>query len=607
MTNKFIVLIGFILLQFTGLSKSGILDYTISVELKSTPVKLILFKIEEIGKVHFSYNPEIIDENRLVSLNIKNKSIRYGLSMIFDGTVRFKAVGEHIVLLNNEDKTLKENQLLVFSGKIIDEMTGLPIEGASIYDVDSRLAVVSNKNGNYTLNLEEIELVRSLYFSKKGYIRQVIVFDANKQNALVNNITLKPKPVDIEKLNRENISEMPTKIGDKAISGSLVSYETYQHVENLPEIKESRIAQISLVPSVSFGSNLSTNGLIANNFSLNVLAGYSKGVEGAEIGGLANIVNGNVTGAQIAGISNIVGGNITGFQASGIANLVEGNFMGCQIGGISSIIKRDFTGAQINGIGSITRGGFTGAQISGISNLVYESSKGVQISGIYNQVIDTLIGGQISGIGNSASKGYTFVQAAGIFNVSNTNYGLQASSIFNYSKVNNGLQVGLINTSTRAKGVSLGLINFVKEGYHKTEVFTDEVFHANIRLKSGVKRLYNSYNFGVRFEDTNIYAGGLGLGSYFDLSEKIMLSVDLSSQATVSNEKFNSLLNKFSLTLDYKIANWITVIAGPTLNTNIDFNSQESLNLVKNPIYQADLNNNQQLKMWVGGQFGLRF
>ena len=95
----------FFMFYFTGLSKSGILDYIISIELKSTPVKTILNKIEQIGHVQFSYNPELIDENRLVSLNIKNKSIRFGLSFIFDGSIRIKEVGEHIVLLKNESKS----------------------------------------------------------------------------------------------------------------------------------------------------------------------------------------------------------------------------------------------------------------------------------------------------------------------------------------------------------------------------------------------------------------------------------------------------------------------------------------------------------------------
>ena len=48
MRIKIITFFCFFMFYFAGLSKSGILDYIISIEIKSTPVKLILNKIEEI-------------------------------------------------------------------------------------------------------------------------------------------------------------------------------------------------------------------------------------------------------------------------------------------------------------------------------------------------------------------------------------------------------------------------------------------------------------------------------------------------------------------------------------------------------------------------------
>lgn len=598
------------MLYFTGLSKSGILDYAISIEIKSTPVKLILKKIEEIGGVKFSYNPELIDENRLVSLNIKNRSIRYGLSLIFDGSVRFKEVGEHIVLLKNEDKDEikareKQDAYYVFSGRITDELTGLPIYGASVYDVDSRYAVLTDKKGNYTLSILMSESIRSLYFSRKGYKREVIVIDTKSESALVNNIILSPTNIDIEKINGNEITEIPIGIEDKALSGVLVSYETYQHGENLPEINETRIAQISLIPSVSFGSNLSTNGLIINKFSLNVLAGYSKGVDGFEIGGLANMVNGDVKGCQIGGITNLVAGNTNGFQLAGIANLSQGNVKGVQVSGISSIVKGDMDGVQVSGIASVVRGGFDGVQVSGISNLVFEKSYGVQIAGIYNQVIDTLVGSQISGIGNSALKGNTLNQVSGIFNLTNINSGTQFSGIYNHANENNGLQIGLINTSVRSTGIAIGLINFVKEGYRGYEISTNESFQSNIVIKSGVKRLYNTYSFGNQIGKDNLMTAGLGMGTYFDLSKRIMLSVDGSFNSTFTKNNYNSFFTKLSLTIDFKILKWLVLYAGPSLNSDFSLNGGEAIDFSYKPFSEKDLPNGF-IRHWGGAQIGIR-
>jgi len=616
----------FFLFYFTGLSKSGILDYIISIEIKSTPVKLILDKIEGIGKVHFSYNPELIDENRLVSLNIKNKSIRYGLSLIFDGSIRVKEVGEHIVLLKNENKKEvkareKKDTYYVFCGNISDELTGGAIYRASVYDVDSRYAVLTDEKGNYTLSIPMSERIRSLYFSRKGYKRKVIVIDTKNELALVNNIVLSPIDIDIEKIKGNEVVKVPQSIKDRALSGALVSYETYQHGENLPEINESRMAQISLVPSVSFGSNLSTNGLIINQFSLNVLAGYSKGVEGFEVGGLANMVNGDVNGCQIGGITNLVAGHVKGVQIAGISNLnkgsvegvqlagissiVQGGVEGTQVSGILSVVKGDIKGVQISGISSIVGGAFDGVQISGIKNLAFKKSYGTQIAGIYNQVVDTLIGSQISGIGNSALKGNTLNQVSGIFNVTNVNSGTQFSGIYNHANDNNGLQIGLINTSVRSSGIAIGLINIVKEGYSGYEISTNEAFQSNVVIKSGVKRLYNSYSFGRQLGKNDLMSAGLGLGTYFDLSKRFMLSVDGSVNSTFTKSNYNSFYSKLSLTIDFKILKWLVIYAGPSVNSDLSLKGGESIDFSYKPFSEKEVANGFR-RNWGGAQFGIR-
>ena len=573
MKIKPFILIVFVLLSFLGNSKTGLLDYVISVDIKDTPIKVILRTIEDLGKVKFSYNPKLIQENKKVNLSIRQKTIRYGLNKIFDGTVRFKEVGNHIVLLENENKESikarkKINTHFLFRGRIRDKKTGRPVQSASIYDVDSRLAVLSDKDGNYSLSIPISERVRSLYFSKKGYRKIVLVLKTDEAEELINDIDLVPFEEEIEKMSPTTTQQIPQTLEDKALSGMLISEEVYSHSENLPEINESRFAQISLVPSLGIGSNLSTNGLITNNFSLNVLAGYSKGVEGLEIGGIANIVKGDVIGLQAGGVSNAVGGEFKGLQAGGVVNLIKGDFYGIQVGGIANVcrthftgvqasgilnsvngyhygiqlsgigndvnggfkgiqagglvnsIQKDLVGIQIGGMANAVKGGFRGIQIGGFTNIVVEDSYGLQISGIQNIARHSLHGGQISGLLNFAKDGVNFFQATGLLNYAHKNFGLQVAGIFNYADVNNGLQIGLVNTSKSGKGISIGLLNFVLEGYHKTEVSTNETTHLNVGLKSGVKHFYNVYQFGMRFEDKPINVAGIGFGSCINLSEK---------------------------------------------------------------------------------------
>ncbi|UKN01078.1 STN domain-containing protein [Paracrocinitomix mangrovi] len=620
MIKKLFLILFFFLVGFRSIAGGGLLDIVVNIDIKNQTVKSILITIEEKTAVSFTYSPDMIDVQKVVSLSIQNKTIRQGLQMIFGDGVRFKEVGNHIILLKNETKEdikalLKEDLDYIFIGVITDKSTGKPIKEASIYEIEDRNATLSDDLGFYSLTVPATHEVVSLYIKKKGYREKVIVLKGDGKEKLLNDIALDPIMADVSLMTGKSVSRVPQNINDRAISGQLVSDETYLHGENLDEIDETRWAQVSLVPSVSIGSNLSTNALINNHFSLNVLGGYSKGVKGVEIGGLFNLNKENVTGLQIGGIANLVGGDVTGFQVGGLANLLQGNATGAQIAGISTIMKRDLKGLQLAGVSAIVRGGFEGAQISGVSNITWKSSRGAQISGVFNMVKDSLYGGQISGVSNFSNGGVNFLQIAGVSNFAHKNYGLQIASIQNFTRENNGLQIGLFNSSIRGKGVAIGLFNFVKEGYHKTEISANEIFPINVIFKTGTQRLYNTYNFGARFGNKRAYAMGLGFGSYFNLTknEKLKLSLDLSGQLVFEND-FKAVefaqLYKVSTTIDYQLAKWVTVFAGPSFNLNMqqfaDVDGAYSTDISFMPIADNSYSWGRSI-YWIGGQVGFRF
>ena len=276
-------------------------------------------------------------------------------------------------------------------------------------------------------------------------------------------------------------------------------------------------------------------------------------------------------------------------------------------------MKRDLIGVQVSGVASVVRGGFTGVQLSGVGNITWKKSTGAQISGVYNMVRDSLVGGQIAGVANTSNGGVNFLQIASISNFAHKNNGLQISAVQNFSRENNGLQICLINSSIRGNGVALGLFNFVKEGYHKTEVSANEIFPVNLVFKTGTQRLYNTYNFGVKFGQNRAYALGLGFGSYINLSERFMLSMDLSGQMVFENDfdefKFAQLY-KFSPTIDFKLAKWVTIFAGPSINVNVQAFQNDAgfyeTNIAFNPFYERVSSQDRTLA-WVGGQIGFRF
>ena len=283
---------------------------------------------------------------------------------------------------------------------------------------------------------------------------------------------------------------------------------------NLRNISDTIFSDVSL----SFLPYISTNRLLSINtvtkYSFNILAGYSKGIDIFELGGLVNIDNGNVKYGQIGGLGNIVAGEFTGGQVGGIFNINSKNITGVQIAGIVNVDKSNIRGLQIGGIGNVVSNNTTGVQIGGVFNLTKNQFKGVQLAGIYN-FTDTLKG----------------LQLAGIINSVNTSNGIQVAGILNHSTLLNGVQFSLLNFSdtATASGIPFGLFSYVKNGYHKLELATDELLFGTLSFGTGVDRLYNIFITGINYSKPTFYTFGYGLGSNYHLKNKWSLSINLTA------------------------------------------------------------------------------
>ena len=292
--------------------------------------------------------------------------------------------------------------------------------------------------------------------------------------------------------------------------------------------------QLSLVPGLSTHGKRGEH--IINNFSLNVLGGKTGGVSGLEIGGLFNINTGYVKSVQLAGLFNLTSSYVEGLQLAGIHNQVAGNTTGLQVGGIDNFVK-----------GSI---------------------KGLQLAGIYNHVNENVEGLQFAGIANYARNKVKGMQVAGIANFSKVVNGIQVGGIFNYAKKLHGWQIGLINVADSSDGYSIGLLNFVPNGYHKLVVSSNEIFEANLAYKSGNKKLYTILLGGIsNYKNYDAFAFGLGIGTEIPVAKMFSLNPEISSQYVYlgSFRDYNSL-NRLSLDLHVKFGKHLSIFGGPALS-----------------------------------------
>ncbi len=352
---------------------------------------------------------------------------------------------------------------------------------------------------------------------------------------------------------------------------------------------------------VSFIYPIGTNGVDAtkytNNFSFNVLYGLNGGLNGVEIGGLVNSNIGAVNGAQFAGIANINGATAHGFMGAGIANVIKdssnsisgagianvcgGNFVGLQMAGIANAVKGDFLGGQMSGIANFNHGDFKGAQLSGIANTSTGNFYGLQGSGIANFVGGDLQGAQV-GLVNRARK-------------------------------IKGFQLGLINVANDFEsGVPLGLISYVKNGYHAVELAGGDAVYGNLNFKLGVEKLYNIYKIGFAPNGSEQYfTYGLGLGSKLNFTEKFGLSIE-GSASHIVHQNFNprlDMLNKLDVNFRYALGDHFDLFAGPSFNVYLSQHDPETESSALNVPYSLFTHNwgngEGQTYMWLGANAGI--
>lgn len=576
MRNQLIII--FILL--TGLCKAQTsvatyphnLSKRVTFDFKQQRVGDVLQQISNAGNFYFAYNGALIAQDSIVNLNVKSMPVRDVLDRLFDGKVDYKENEKYIILryavnqftIEPDNITTADNLYLI-SGYVVDIKTGKKVKQASVYEKRLLQSTLTDDEGYFSLRFKGEHASIVLTASKETY----------RDTALVFLSSINIKPAGYNDPDKEKGTLFENTIEELGIGKFFLSSKQRIQNINIPNFLANTPFQASLTPGLSSHGMMS--GRVVNKVSLNIIGGYTAGVDGVEVGGVFNLSKGNVKTLQLAGAFNVVGGNVDGVQIAGLINSVQGSSKGVQIAGLTSLIKGNVSGFQISGVGNVASQHLNGMQIAGLANITSRSSKGMQIAGVANITSRTLRGMQISGL-------------------------------LNYAKNNQGFQLGLINLADSSSGVSLGLINIVKHGYHKVSFFTNELVNANVSLKTGNANLYTIFLAGKNFSDTaKILTGGLGLGHDFILNRTFSVAAELTTQGLyLGSWDETKMLTKFQTNLHLKLFNGLTIFGGPS------YNLYSSSKLIENsavgykqqivPNKHQDINGN---KGWLGWSAGI--
>ncbi|HVV06308.1 MAG TPA: STN and carboxypeptidase regulatory-like domain-containing protein [Puia sp.] len=527
------------------LHAQDVLDLPVTISMPHNRVEEVLKSLSTVGHFYFSYSSDLFKKDSLVSITLEHKTVRQVLDTLFRGRLEYKVNGNYIILrkappppVTLPPYTGSEDKKYVVKGVILDENTGEAVSQASVYDKQGLIATLSDADGFFTIRLKNRSSPAALTVSKEFYadttvkiepgVNQKITITVAPSSANKKMVTIGPEgylPSDSIRVELDGapvyLRQDPIRVEMSGLGKLLLSSKLKIQSINLHKYFVQQPFQLSLVPGLGTQGILSPQ--ITNKLSLNIIGGYTAGLNGVELGGVINIDKGKVQGLQAVGIANVVGGPLQGVQLAGSHNIV-----------LDSV-----KGLQAAGIGNFNKGRLKGVQLAGIMNKVSDSVEGIQVAGIIN-------------IAQKQVKG------------------LQLAGILNRTPKLKGVQIGLVNIADTSEGYGIGLLNIVKKGMHEISLFTDEVAPLNIAYRSGNDKLYTILLAGCNpGTDRRSYLYGFGLGHRFHLGKTLSLDPEISNEQLIvdgwSNYKYTNFISKFSLDLRVRLGKYFSLSGGPSL------------------------------------------
>jgi hypothetical protein len=569
------------MLYTEGVLATPILERVVTVKAQNMPLGEVLKNISIQGNFYFSYNANILNNNKPTTILVETEKVREVLKILFGNTYQFKQKGDYLII-----QKLKSDEQLI-GGYISDKKTGQKLKNVTVYDSKSLAIATTDSFGYYEIltkkPIEQLSIARFNYNDT--------VFQVKSQNENVQNIDISLLPQSIPEPEDEDEEAIKTVI--KRLDNDYTEQTLFSNAEIVSAVKSivqgiqrvnerniklplSRTWQASIAPYV--GSNLGLSGNMINDWSFNATVGYSLGNRKMEVGGIGNINRGKVKGIQIGGIFNIVNGEMKGIQAAGVLNRSK----------------------KARGI-----------QIATITNSTDSVQKILQLAGINNYADHTQKGSfQIAGLVNNSEKGKSALQIAAIINNADT-AGIQIGLLNRANKLR-GLQIGLINQADTASGILLGIINIVKKGYHVLEVSTNELTYANVAYRTGTKSFYSIYTFGATpqyKENPMLMNFGLGFGSSVWANKYLGLTLDITGNWL----RIESLLDKkgglikIAPAINIQLTQKFGIALAPTWNNYYLPTTHSDFNIVKNSVIPNRAKPKGNWYQWWGWTAAVRF
>ncbi|MGK3993164.1 LA_2272 family surface repeat-containing protein [Sorangium sp. So ce1024] len=369
-----------------------------------------------------------------------------------------------------------------------------------------------------------------------------------------------------------------------------------------------------VVPFVGTSTVDGTN--VVRRYSLNLVAGYTAGVSGVELGAGVNVLTSFLCGTQISSAANLVLGPARGAQVTGGLNLAT-SLRGAQLGSLN-LVTGPVAGVQ-GGVLNVAAGAVDGAQL-GVANVALGASTDVQV-GLANVAVSASTDVQVGlanvaagesadvhvGLANVAAGASNDVQI-GLANVAaGESTGVQIGLLNVSTGAVRGAQIGLVNYAD-ASPFSLGLFNIIRDGRLHIDAWGTESGLAMAGIKHGSDHFHNIYGIGVRvFGDRPLIAYTLGLGGRISLGERAYADLDVLGYSLNEPTSFRpvAVLTQARALLGFRLLPGFAIFGGPSYNVAFG-DTPEDARLSPYGSIPLRINDSETQRAWPGVVLGVQ-
>jgi hypothetical protein len=169
----------------------------IKLEIQNQSLEEVILKLQNTYGIAFSYSKDIVRLDRRISEKFYDRTIEEVLDGIFVNTNIVYSLKAGMIVLQPKPQNFDK---VIIKGKVMNMESGLPIEFAGIQLINTVKGTLTDKNGNFSIQIQKSELNDSLVISSLGFEKASFIASGFTQS-YEHVVYLKPKIVSLQTVN----------------------------------------------------------------------------------------------------------------------------------------------------------------------------------------------------------------------------------------------------------------------------------------------------------------------------------------------------------------------------------------------------------------------